>query len=68
MIDGRLIRHWRYMHGYTSRDLAKMIGVSATSVRDWERGERQPTPENEEKLRGFMFPGRPRDIEKEKSK
>ncbi len=68
MIDGRLIRHFRYTHGYSARDLAKLIGVSATSLREWERGERQPSPENEEKLRGFMFPGRPRDTEKEKSK
>lgn len=58
MIDGRLIRHFRYTHGYTSRDLAKMIGCSATSVRDWERGERQPSPENEAKLLGLMYPGK----------
>lgn len=68
MIDGRLIRHFRYTHGYSARDLAKLIGVSVTSLREWERVERQPSPENEAKLRGFMYPGRPRDTEKEKSK
>lgn len=58
MISGKLIRHWRYMHGYTSRDLGKMLGVSVTSVRDWESGKRQPSPEHEKKLRGLMYPGK----------
>ena len=58
MIDGRLIRQFRYTHGYSARDMAKLIGVSPTSLREWERGDRQPSPEKEAKLRGFMYPGK----------
>lgn len=58
MICGKLLRHWRLTHGYTARDLAKMVGVSSTSIHDWESGKRQPSPEKEAKLRGFMYPGK----------
>lgn len=64
MIDGRLIRQFRYTHGYSARDLAKLIGVSATSLREWERGDRQPSPEKEAKLRCFMYPGKQEKKEK----
>lgn len=64
MIDGRLIRQFRYAHGYSARDMAKLIGVSPTSLREWERGDRQPSPEKEAKLRGFMYPGKQKKKEK----
>lgn len=37
------LRNVRYMLGMTQADFADMIGVNATSVRDWELGERELT-------------------------
>ena len=58
MICGKLLRHWRLTHGYTTRDLAKMLDVSSASIHDWESEKRQPSPEKEAKLLGLMYPGR----------
>ena len=39
---GKKIRDAREMRGYTQRDLAKMIGVSAGTVAAWEQGLHAP--------------------------
>ena len=38
-----MLRNVRYMLGMTQAEFADIIGVNATSVRDWELGERELT-------------------------
>lgn len=39
---GKKIRDARELRGYTQRELAKMIGVSAGTVAAWEQGIHAP--------------------------
>lgn len=44
------IRQERTKKGYTQVDLARRLGVSVNSVRMWEQGGMNPSPENQKKL------------------
>ena len=47
-IEGKRIRIRRMFDldpPLTSVELGERVGVSGTTVREWERGERQPTPD-----------------------
>lgn len=39
---GKKVREARELRGYTQRELAKMIGVSAGTVAAWEQGIHAP--------------------------
>lgn len=44
------IKQERTKKGYTQVDLARRLGVSVNSVRMWEQGGMNPSPENQLKL------------------
>lgn len=45
-----ILKSQRFRLGFTKKDLAKKIGVSAQSVTRWERGAATPTPEKFSRL------------------
>lgn len=50
MNSGRKIRKLRRDKDLTQGELAALVGVSATTVCEWERGSYAPCPRNAEKL------------------
>lgn len=45
-----MLSYYRQLHGFSQRDLAKRIGVSASTIGMYESGKRFPKPELEEAL------------------
>lgn len=50
----REIRRQRRWIDMTQRDLAKALGVSVSTVSDWEKGNRNPSVEKLTELAGFF--------------
>lgn len=48
---GKILQEGRELAGYTQDQVCEMIGVSKTSLRNWEKGRKSPSEENIEKLR-----------------
>ena len=44
------VARYRLREGVTLRELAKLLGVARSTVSAWERGERKPSPKNQERL------------------
>jgi len=55
---GEHVRKHRKEMGLLERELAEKLGVSVTTIKNWELGGKRPTPENMEKL-GRLFPSVP---------
>lgn len=53
-IDGLKLRNLRNRLGYSSDDLAKVIGCSGSSIRNWERGYAPVHSANLRKLAQFF--------------
>lgn len=54
-LDG--LRERRKIAGLTIKDLAKLIGVSTSSITNWESEKTIPSDEHKEKLIGVLGPG-----------
>ena len=54
-LDG--LRERRKIAGLTIKDLAKLIGVSTSSITNWESEKTVPSDEHKEKLIGVLGPG-----------
>jgi transcriptional regulator with XRE-family HTH domain len=60
VFDGAILRKTRELKGLTQRQVAKYVGVSVTSVSQWENNQRNPRFSNLEPLRdllGLKMPG-----------
>lgn len=51
MISGDAIRMVRKRRNLSQTEFAKLVGVSKTTVTDWEQGKAKISPKNERKLR-----------------
>jgi transcriptional regulator with XRE-family HTH domain len=51
---GEKIKKHRLNHHWLQRDVAKNIGVSSTSVSNWERGIKSPSRRMTKKIREFL--------------
>ncbi len=46
----RLVRY-RWLRGWTQKEMAKRLGVDPTTLARWERGEREPAENYRERVR-----------------
>lgn len=54
MLDYPKVKKLLRKHGFTQKEVASELGVSATSVSDWMKGISQPSKENLEGLSDFL--------------
>lgn len=47
---GKILKYMRVTKGLYQKDLAKLLNVDQTTISGWERGHREPTFENIEKV------------------
>jgi len=51
---GEKIKKYRLDHHWLQRDIAKKIGISATSVSNWERGITSPSRRRTKRIQEFL--------------
>lgn len=54
MLDYPKVKNLLRKQGFTQKEVAAELNVSATAVSDWLKGESQPSKENLEGLAGFL--------------
>lgn len=48
------LKQWRGLRGMTQEDLAEAVGVSPTTVSQWETGKTPPRKKNKARLRAVL--------------
>jgi DNA-binding transcriptional regulator YiaG len=51
---GEELVHYRLKHHLKQRDIAEVLGVHVTTVRNWERGRASPCGEVVERIRSLI--------------
>lgn len=67
-MTGEQIKELRLKHNYTQFELARKVGVSASTIKVWEGDRQTPKRENLKRLKAVLGIGEPEPTDEEKER